>query len=226
MNVGLTAKAKGTGDFTPIEAGVHLAVCYGIYDLGTHRDEKYEKDRHQIVVLWEVPDSRIEIERDGRKRDLPRAISNRYTLSLNEKATLRKDLEAWRGRPFTAEELDGFDMRNILGKSCQLGIVHVTKGDRTFATINSILGLPRGVKPLDLENEMQWFSFEESVDIPTTAPDWIKEQIAASKEFVAACNKSHEVPPPAAVRSGDDEGPHYTASDDPGTSFTDDEIPF
>lgn len=224
--MGLTAKAKGTGDFTPIEAGVHLAICYGIYDLGTHRDEKYEKDRHQIVVLWEVPDSRIEIERDGKHLDLPRAISNRYTLSLNEKATLRKDLEAWRGKPFTAEELDGFDMRNILGKSCQLGIVHVTKGDKTFAVINSILGLPRGVKPLDLENEMQWFSFEESVNIPTTAPDWIKEQIAASKEYIAAASKSHDAPPPAAVRSGDEEHPERTAEDEPVAESMYDEIPF
>jgi len=37
-------------------------------------------------------------------------ISKRYTMSLGEQSTLRKDLESWRGKKFTPEELQGFDL--------------------------------------------------------------------------------------------------------------------
>lgn len=218
----LTAKAAGGTDYTPIEAGVHLAVCYGVYDLGTHHDDIYDKDQHKIVILWEVPDSRIEIERDGIRKDLPRAISSRYTLSLGEKARLRKDLESWRGRPFTAQELEGFDLRNILGKSCQLNIVHnVSKdGAKTFANIAAIMGLPKGVHPLSLENEMQWYSMEEGQSIPETTPEWIRTLIGKSNEVVAA-NQTHGAPPEVASP-----GEHaYTPADEP-PDYTDDIIPF
>ena len=57
----------------------------------------------------------------------PRAISETYTNSLGEKANLRKMLENWRGRAFTQEEMDGFDLRNVLGKACMISVVHGTK---------------------------------------------------------------------------------------------------
>ena len=36
----------------------------------------------------------------------PFLVWKRYTLSLGDKATLRAHLEAWRGRKFTADELE------------------------------------------------------------------------------------------------------------------------
>jgi len=221
--MGLTAKVTGGTDLAPIEAGVHLAVCYGIYDLGTHHDDIYGKDKHQIVILWEVPDTRIEVEREGKRVNLPRAISSKYTLSLGEKARLRKDLESWRGRPFNVDELEGFDLRNVLGKSCQLSIVHITKNDRTFAGISAIMGLPRGMKPVAPENEPQWFSMEEGIVIPASTPDWIKDLIAKSAEYVKACQRAPEAPKPGPAN--DSEHP-YTAEDDPGTEYPNDDIPF
>lgn len=218
----LTARATGGTEMSPIDAGVHLAVCYGIYDLGTHHDDMYGKDRHQVVFLWEVPDSRIELERDGKRVNLPRAISQKYTLSLSEKANLLRDLQSWMGRPFTADELDGFDLRNVLGKSCQLNIVHASSKDGTkiYANIAAIMGLPRGVHPLSLENEIQWFSFEEGVTMPAAAPEWIREYIAKSREYMQASQQAHDAPRPAPAS---DEEPHYTAEDEPATL---DDIPF
>ncbi|MHA1379626.1 MAG: hypothetical protein ACTSRG_14730 [Candidatus Helarchaeota archaeon] len=45
-------------------------------------------------------------------------------MSLHAKATMRKFLESWRGKKFTKEELEGFDLQKILGKPCQLQIIH------------------------------------------------------------------------------------------------------
>jgi hypothetical protein len=97
----------------PIPAGMHIARAYGLFDLGTHYDEKFDKSRREVVIVWEIAAERIEVDRDGKKTNLPRAISKRYTLSLHEKARLRADLESWRGRPFTSEELAGFEMKTI-----------------------------------------------------------------------------------------------------------------
>ena len=103
----LTAKEPEGTDFEIMEAGVKLAGCYGLYDLGTQYDKKWEKDTRKVVILWEIPEERIMVN----SQDLPRAISKKYTLSLHTKSQLRKDLEAWRGKTFTQQELEGFDLK-------------------------------------------------------------------------------------------------------------------
>jgi hypothetical protein len=57
--------------------------------------------------------------KDGR----PFAMFKNYTLSWSDKATLRIDLQAWRGRPFTAEEMRRFDLKTILGAWCMLNVI-------------------------------------------------------------------------------------------------------
>ena len=54
----------------------------------------------------------------------PFLISRRYSLSLHEKSSLRRDLESWRGRAFTQEELRGFDLEVLIGVGCLVSVVH------------------------------------------------------------------------------------------------------
>ena len=71
---------------------------------------------------------------DGR----PFAISKRYTLSTHTKSTLRKDLESWRGRAFTPEEEEAFDVANVCGAYCLLNVTHNQGGDgNTYANVGS-----------------------------------------------------------------------------------------
>ena len=181
----LLAKEQGT-QFPPTPEGIHLAVCYMVADLGTHLDELYSKDRRQVVIGWELPQERIEVERDGEKVDLPRAISKRYTLSLSDRATLRHDLEAWRGRAFTAKELDGFDLEKVIGSGCQMQVIHAqnTQG-REYAKINSIMALIKGTPVPKLENEPIFFSLDDfgGGDLPENLPKWVKEEIGKSFEY-------------------------------------------
>ena len=65
------------------------------------------KKQHKIRIVWQVEEVRAD--------NKPHQASKRYTLSLHEKAALRKDLESWRGRPFTAQELEGFDVEQVIG---------------------------------------------------------------------------------------------------------------
>ena len=174
----------GGKDFDPVPAAVHDAVCYLIVDLGTHYDANYDKDKHEVAVGWEIPALRLEFEKDGVKSDVPRAVSKRYTLNLGERANLRKDLEAWRGRPFNAEELSGFDLRNVLGASCMLQVMHKQgsgkNAGKTYANVSNIM--PAREK-LTGENPVQWYSMEEGGEIPKNIPDWLRKQIDASNEM-------------------------------------------
>lgn len=66
---------------------------------------------HKIRIFWEIIGETIEINGE----QMPRLVSKEFTLSLNEKSKLRQALQSWRGKAFTAEELQGFDLRKVLG---------------------------------------------------------------------------------------------------------------
>jgi hypothetical protein len=62
---------------------------------------------------------------------------------------LRPMLEAWRGRKFTPQELEGFDLERLLGVSCQLQLVHVlTDRGGLFANVQAVVPLGRGMTKL------------------------------------------------------------------------------
>lgn len=172
-----------TGTFTPCPAGSYLARCVRLVDIGTvQTDYQGEaKTAHKVLMAFEVLDT------DTRRDDgEPFVLSKRYTLSLHEKAALRKELASWRGRDFTPEELKGFDLRNVLGKECFISVVETTKGDRTFSNIASIMKPPKGMQaPAGIEPLLYW-------DMSASNPDWqafhqlhpkLIEQITASPEY-------------------------------------------
>jgi len=182
--MGLTAKEPKGGNYEPVSQGLHHAVCYGVYDLGTKYNEKFGKSTHKVLINWEIPEERMEIEKDGEKKNLPRAISKEYTLSLHKKAGLRKGLENWRGKAFTDQELEGFDITKLLGANCQIQVIHETKDGKTYANVATVIQLGKGTPKKSSENPTRYFSFEEHQDaIPDGTPDWIKDKIKASEEW-------------------------------------------
>ena len=179
--MGLTVRK--TVNFDPVPQGLHHAVCYGLYDLGTQFQEKFGTYIRKVLIAWEIPGERILIERDGVKTDLPRAISRQYTQSLHEKANLRKDLESWRGKAFTAEELEGFNLKDILGSNCMIQVIHKSKDGKTYANVANIVSLGKGMVKTQPENPLRYFSFEDGDIIPEGTPDWISDIIKASGEW-------------------------------------------
>jgi hypothetical protein len=179
--MGLTVRK--TVNFDPVPQGLHHAVCYGLYDLGTQFQEKFGTYIRKVLIAWEIPGERILIEKDGVKMDLPRAMSRQYTQSLHEKSNLRKDLESWRSKAFTEEELEGFDLKTVLGANCLLQVIHKTKDGRTFANVANIVSLPKNMVKVQPENPLRYFSFTDMDIIPEGTPDWISDIIKASGEW-------------------------------------------
>jgi len=88
-------------------------------------------------------------ETHGRRFDVARV----YTLSLHERAALRKDLESWRGRKFTEIELDGFDLERLIGVNAQVQVTQDLSDDgTTYANVSTVVppgkGAPK-LAPLD-----------------------------------------------------------------------------
>lgn len=177
----------------PIEAGVHIAVCSMLVDLGVQVSEQYGQSK-QVLIGWEIPDCTYNTD-DGPK---PRNISRYYTASLNERARLRHDLAAWRGRDFTGEELEAFNLRNILGKPCQINIVNKEVNGKTRSAVTAVMALPKGMaKPKPVEPPVVFDMDEDPVSKVGELPDWIAEIIKRSpsyKEKLAAESSSKADP--------------------------------
>jgi hypothetical protein len=216
-----------TSTFTPCPAGSYLARCVRLVDLGTQTND-YQgetKTARKVLLAFEVLDS--ETRRDDGE---PFVLSKRYTLSLHEKAALRKELASWRGRDFTPEELKGFDLKNILGKECFISVVDSTKGDRTYSNIASIMKPPKGMQPPEgtcTEPLLYW-------DMSAPAPDWaafaqlhpkLIEQIEASPEFKRLSPPKRVSVTPAPIRPAAPARPTATAPEpayEPDSSGFDD----
>lgn len=176
---------NGGGDFTPPPAGGHIATCYRVIDLGTqHTDHQGQaKLQRKVLLSWEITDERMD---DGK----PFVVSKRYTFSSHEKATLRKDLEAWRGLAFKETDFGpgGFNIRNLLGKPCMLSIVHAEREGKTYANIASLSKLPKNMEATAPESEIIYLSLDPDEFNPGTMEklsEGLKEQIRKSPEYAA-----------------------------------------
>jgi hypothetical protein len=172
------------GDFKPIPEGSYIATCVRVIDMGTQITtfQGADKLQRKVLIVWEVPDEMVEYEGEQR----PALLMQRYTASLSDKATMRKHLEAWRGRRFTDDELKGFDLKNVLGKSCQVQVIHSENG--AYANIAAIMALPKGTKAPDIYHPLVNFSLDEgefSEGIYDGLSDKLKAQIATSPEYKA-----------------------------------------
>lgn len=181
-----TAPTKPTR--TPVEAGPTRGVCYMVADLGTSLNEFDNKMKRQVLIGFELPDILETTKEDGVEVERARTINKFMTLSLNEKATLRLILQAWRGREMTDDEVKNFDLFSIVGKSALLNIVHKTKNGQPKADIGSITGLPRGMTSAVLSRRPIMFAFGDPDHDQFTAdiPQWVQNMIMKSDEWKAA----------------------------------------
>ncbi len=183
----LNVKEPEGGNFVLVPQGTHLAACFMVADIG--QQETSYGIKHKLVIGWELPEELMDIE--GEKK--PMIIYNTYTASLSEKANLRRDLESWRGKSFTSEELKGFDVFNVAGAPCMLSIVHNVVGDKTYANIASVSALPKGMTGGKVTRLLK-YSPEDPEQL-TELPEWIQKKIGSvpSNGFDESENPAHGV---------------------------------
>jgi hypothetical protein len=209
--------STAAADFEPVPAGSHIAVCDMVVYLGIQPGSGlYPKPKPQLYMRYELPNERIDYEKDDKKVNGPCVIGKTYTASMNEKANLRHDLENWRGKAFTDEEAADFDVSAILGKPCMLSVIHKVKGDKTYANISGIGGLPKGIsaKSIIPETAPIYYGPDNEKAFPQL-PEWLRKKIEGQ---IQPEQKEQDQEP-------DEQDGRKTWSED-DTQITDDDIPF
>ena len=214
----IARESGGGGTFTPVPPGMYLARCYRIVDLGTQKSEYLGqiKNLPKVMLQFEVHG-----EDDAGKplvtaKGEPMSISKNFTLSLAEKATLRKDLQTWRGREFTAEELRGFQIDNVLGAWAMIAITKAMGNNgKEYTNIANINSVPKAMKATLPEGHNKCAAFyieNPDMDMFETFSDNLRAKIEQSPEWQA--------------RKGNQPAKEQSASKGSGFDDMDDDIPF
>ena len=194
---------ESAGDFKITPEGQHIMVCCRVIDLGTQKTEFQgeTKDQRKVLIGWELPGERVSVNGE----DLPMIHYAKYTWSFHEKANLRRDLEAWRGKRFKEEDFsgppNGFHIKNLIGVPCYGQIVHDTGGNgKTYANLASIMAFPgkRDDWPR-VEGKPIFFDLDEfDADAFADVPEYWQGVIKASPEYGALFGTRHDErnPPP------------------------------
>jgi hypothetical protein len=147
-------------------AGSHMGRLYSIIDLGTQKSEWEGKVNflRKVKFFFELfgkdDNGKALVTSEGK----PLIQTRNYTLSLGEKAALRIDLQSWRGKAFTQEELKGFNLKNLLGKFCMVNIIHTDRQGNTYADCKGLSPVPNALRELGEPtpvNAIRYFSLDE-----------------------------------------------------------------
>jgi len=222
----LIAKDSGGGNFTPVPPGMHLARCYRIVDLGTQKSEYLGTVKHlpKVMIQFEVHGEDDSGKPLVTSKGEPLSISKNFTLSLAEKATLRSDLKNWRGRDFTKEELDGFELKNVLGAWAMISVSKtVGNNGKEYTNIANINPVPKQIKAAGLPeaaNKASIFSIEEpDMELFETFSDNLKQKIMGSPEWQAREGREY-------AKGEHESGRERQARQGTGFDDMDDDIPF
>jgi len=204
--MGFTA-TKPASNFTPPPAGMHVARCYRLIDLGT-QPKTYQGqpkgEARKIMASFELlGDDRMD---DGK----PFTLSKSWFLSMHEKAALRRDLESWRGKAFTADEEASFDVSKLLVAYCILNVAEEPGDDGKMRTnIKSINPLMKGMpKPQPVNADTIFDADDPDMELFEKFSDKLKETIRACREWrvkAAGARLSTTATKPAMAGAADDD---------------------
>lgn len=183
----IVAKKGAQREMVP--AGPHVARCIKIMHFGhvpTVNFHGQDVMQDTVRITWEIPGEMRTF--DEEKGPQPMSISRDYTVSLGEKANLYKDLVGWRGKGFTQDELEGFDILNVLGAACMLSVIHQpSKNGNEYAKIVSISGLPKGTVCPENINPLFVWDYDQNYDegVLENLHEWFRDKIKSSEEYKA-----------------------------------------
>lgn len=171
---------KSAGNFKPVPEGPHPAILYSLIDMGTQQGTyqgKPANPKRKIAMRFELHGEDTKLD-DGR----PMSIGKTFTLSSSAKGNLRPFMEGWRGKSFTDDEFEAFDLQNML---CKPAIVTIVE-DGEYRVINGISRLIAGMTPPVMVNSAIYLSLEPGEfdeGVFNSLSDKMKDIIRQSPEY-------------------------------------------
>jgi len=187
---GIVVKVGSSKVTEIVPSGTHIGRCYSMIHIGTVQWE-YQgepKASDKVRFTFELPHE----TREFGGEEKPMVISKEYTVSLHEKSNLRKDLEMWRGKEFSAQELNSFDLTDLLGQPCNITVVHKTaKTGNEFAMIGGLGALTKGIDCPEQFNETFMFNYHDNFNQTwlDEQPEWVQNQIKGTDEYESKLNQ-------------------------------------
>jgi hypothetical protein len=142
--VRVSSKATANA-FEVCPEGTMQAVVCDVIDHGWVKNTwggKGGEEIHKCTLRWQV----AETMKDGR----PYIAQHRYSVSLHERAALRKAVNAIRGKSLTEKEAADYELDELIGMNCLIQVVRVQKPRGLFAEVVAIMGLPRGMASIQI----------------------------------------------------------------------------
>ena len=204
------ATDNGGGNYKRVPPGAYIGRCYSLIDLGTQLSSGQfgEKLQHKIRIGWELfgedeNGEPLTVDVDG--KTMPMTISKSYTVSLHEKAGLRKDLAAWRGRDFTDAEARGFDVSKLIGAYCMVNVTTSETNGKTYSNVAGLTPLPgalKNSKPAPVHDHVVFDLDKPDMAVFNSFHEKLQNAIKASPEWAR-----HGKQVPAAAGGGFDGDP-------------------
>ena len=166
----MKAPMGNAGPSFHVPEGSHAAICTMVIDTGMHlsKGDWGEKNQRKVYMRFEIPGQIIP---DGDYEGQPATIGVRKTFSMYKAAKLRGMLEMWRGKPFSDEDADAFDLEKVLGRSGTIQVYLNKNGYDTFDVITPYSG-----DALQSYAEPIWFDTEDPHNFDEL-PEWVQRKI-------------------------------------------------
>jgi hypothetical protein len=163
--------------------GVHAARCVRILDLGTQFSERFQTSARKVQLSFElVNETHVFNEEEGEQ---PFVLHRKYTASLNKRASLAKDIQAWTGKKL--DKNAEFDLDELLGQACQVQVTHdESDNGEVYANIQTIMAAPKGAKVKAAATPLTTLSLESGEfdqDVFDELPEFLQEIIQETPEY-------------------------------------------
>lgn len=164
--------------------GTFPARVYKIVYIGTVKGE-YKgtpNEACKVSIVWELP-TKTTIFKEGEQAK-PFSISKTVTHSMGKKSALRPIIEGMLGVSFLDHEAFAYDLDDILGMTCLIGISHKETPDGKKAEIKSFAQLPEGMECPTAVNKSLIISYQNwNEEEFNKLPNWIKEEMVKTPEY-------------------------------------------
>ena len=195
--------ATNEGNYKRVPPGLYMGRCYSLIDLGTQLSNGQfgAKLQHKIRIGFELfgedeSGKPLTIDVDG--TEMPLTITKSYTVSLGDKAALRLDLAAWRGRDFTDEEAKAFDVSKLLGAYGMVNVTTKETGGKVYSNIAGLTPIPgalKNAKPAPVHQNVIFDLDAPDMDVFATFHEKLQAAIMKSPEWANATGGKHTTPP-------------------------------
>jgi hypothetical protein len=216
------AQSKNTSnkEYESPEDGRYDAVLYRFIDIGTQETTYKGETKHKrrVMLSFELPNTKMS---DGR----PFTVHTFETYTSFELGNLAKHIKSIMDKDYTQEELDDFDVQQLIGQSCS---VRIATNDKGYQNITDISYSEKKYTP---ENETVCFNMVDGYSQTefSKISDRMQEKIRKSPEFqaiLASGGKTANPDDSSKNHPKADEIPAPKSEADYGKNPLDDEIPF